>query len=80
MVDEKVTAPTDDVVPEPIVETSDDIMPAPSREGRTGLVIGLLILAAIALGIFYLTNVNYQEAAEARAVQQATENVSKLDE
>lgn len=76
MVDKKVTTRTDGVVTEQIVETSDNDVHA-SSSGGAGLLVGLLILAAIALGVFYLMSMNNHEATQAEAVQGAAQNVSQ---
>lgn len=72
MVDEKVTVRTDGNVTERTVETTSG-----RSGGGAGMLIGLLILAALGLGVFYLMNMNQQETQRTQAVSEAAKNVSQ---
>ena len=72
MVDEKVTVRTDGNFTERTVETSSG-----KSGGGAGMLIGLLILAALGLGVFYLMNMNQQETVRTEAVTDAAKSVSQ---
>lgn len=77
MVDERVSTRADGVVTEQIVETKDNAPQDMTSDGGSGWLIGLLILAAIVLGVFYLMSINNDETAQIEAVGAAAQNVSQ---
>jgi len=77
MVDERITTRDDGVVTEQVVERndSDRVYVERERSGGGGFIVGLLILAAIAIGAWFLLNQNDRENAETDAVVGAAEQV-----
>lgn len=66
MIEEEVTARNDGVVTSHDVENHN--LNA-SNGGGIGLLVSLLILAAVGLGVFYLMNIPNREAEQAEAIQ-----------
>ena len=79
MVNEKVSTNTesnaDRGTTERYVETRSD-----GSSGGAGLLITLLIIAAIGLGVLYLMNLDSKEAAQAKSLQVTTDIASESED
>lgn len=78
MVDERVTTRDDGVTTEQVVERTDgkpDTVYVEKSGGGGGLLIGLLILVALAIGAWFLFAQNNSEVAKDNAVAEAATQV-----
>jgi len=75
MVDERITTRDDGVVTEQVVERDTGDRVYVEKSGGGGLLVGLLILVAIAIGAWFLLAQNDRENAETDAVVGAADQV-----
>ncbi len=78
MVDERVTTTDDGVTTERVVERTDsrpDTVYVEKSGGGGGLLVGLLILIALAVGAWFLLAQNNSEVAKDNAVAEAASQV-----
>jgi uncharacterized protein HemX len=74
---ERVTERTDGVTTERVSETNTapNTVVVERRGGGGGLIIGLVLLVAVAIGAFYLFNQNNRENAKTNAVTEAAGSI-----
>ncbi len=82
MVDEKVTTRDDGVTTEQVVERNDkpDTVYVEKSGGGSGLLIGILILIALAIGAWFLLAQNNSEVAKDNAMTEAATKVGDAAE
>ncbi len=80
MVDERVTTRDDGVTTEQVVERTDrqpDTVVVERSGGGGGLLVGILVLIAIAIGAYFLLAQNDSEVAKDNAVADAAQQVGE---
>ncbi len=83
MVDERVTTTDDGVTSERVVERTDsrpDTVYVEKSGGGGGLLVGLLILVALAIGAWFLLAQNNSEVAKDNAMTEAATKVGDAAE